>query len=96
MPGARLKHLWRNWFRKTDVEAELDDEVRSYVEMAADERMAAGATSEEARRATLAEMGGAERLKQQVREERAGARLESVAQDLRFGLRQVTQSPGFG
>lgn len=96
MPGAQLKHLWRNWFRRTDVEAELDDEVRSYVEMAADERMAAGATSEEARRVTLAEMGGAERLKQQVREERAGTRLESVAQDLRFGLRQVTQSPGFG
>jgi putative ABC transport system permease protein len=93
---ARWKSLWRNRLRKSEVETDLDDEVRAYVELAAAERVAAGATPEEARRATLAEMGGAERLKQQVREERAGTWLESVEQDLRFGIRQVTQSPGFG
>ncbi|HTW48688.1 MAG TPA: ABC transporter permease [Acidobacteriaceae bacterium] len=96
MNGARLRSLWRNWFRRNAVDADLDEEVQAYVEMAAEEKIAAGATAEEARRATLAEMGGAERLKQQVRAERAGTWLESVAQDLRFGLRQVTQSPAFG
>lgn len=95
MPGSRLKAFWRNWFRKPAVEADLDDEVRSYVELAADERIAAGASPSDARRATLADIGGAERLKQQVRDERAGTWPETVAQDLRFGIRQVTQSPGF-
>jgi putative ABC transport system permease protein len=95
MPGARWKSLWRTWFRKDAVESDLDEEVRAYVELAADERAAAGATPEEARHAALAEIGGAERLKQQVREERAGTGVESVAQDLRFGIRQATQSPGF-
>ncbi|HKR26998.1 MAG TPA: ABC transporter permease, partial [Acidobacteriaceae bacterium] len=95
MPGSRLKAFWRNWSRKPAVEADLDDEVRSYIEMAADERAAAGATPEEARRAALANIGGTERLKQQVREQRAGTWSETVAQDLRFGIRQVSQSPGF-
>lgn len=95
MPAARLKSLFRNWFRKPAVEADLDDEVRAYVDLASDERIAAGATADEARRATLAELGGAERLKQQVRDQRAGTWMETVAQDLRFGIRQVTQSPGF-
>jgi putative ABC transport system permease protein len=95
MPFARFKSLWRNWFRRGAVDADLDEEVHAYVEMAAEEKLAAGATPEEARRAALAEIGGAERLKQQVREERTGTAFESITQDLRFGLRQVTQSPGF-
>jgi len=96
MNAARWKSFWRNWFRKSVVESDLDAEVRAWVELAADERIAAGASAADARRATLADIGGAERLKQQVRDERAGTGLESVAQDLRFGIRQVTQSPGFG
>lgn len=96
MPFSRLKSLWRNWFRKNAVDADLDEEVRSWVELQADEKIAAGVAPESARRATLAAIGGAENLKQQVREKRAGAALESIAQDLRFGIRQVTQSPAFG
>jgi len=95
MLGARLQSMWRNWFHKAALEAELDDEVRAYVEMAAEERVAAGETPDAARRATLAALGGAERLKRQVREQRAGAGLETLARDLRFGVRQATQSPGF-
>ncbi|HEY6448011.1 MAG TPA: ABC transporter permease [Acidobacteriaceae bacterium] len=96
MIWSRLKSALRNWFRKEAVEADLDDEVRAFVEMAAEERLAAASTSDEARRATLADMGGIESVKQQVREQRTGTRLESVTQDLRFGIRQVTKWPGFG
>jgi predicted permease len=78
------------------VDADLDAEVRAFVEMSAEEDAARGVRPEEARRRALAEVGGAERLKQQVREGRTGAGIESVLQDLRFGVRQVVKSPGFG
>ena len=94
-PWSRLKSLGRNLFRRSAVEKDLDDEVRSYVEMLADEHIEAGTGAEEARRITLAEFGGAERLKQSVREERAGSTLGSIVQDLRFGFRQVARAPGF-
>lgn len=96
MSWSRWKSLWRNWFRRHAVEAELDDEMRAYVEMAADEKAADGVARGEARCAVLAEMGGVERLKQAVREEHTGTGMESVAQDLRSGVRQVVKSPGFG
>jgi putative ABC transport system permease protein len=93
---SQLRSLWRNLSRKRAVEEDLDDEVRAYVEMVADEKKVNGATAEEARRIALAEFGGAERLKQSVREQRIGTALGSVAQDLRFGVRQVVKAPGFG
>jgi putative ABC transport system permease protein len=94
-PWCRLKSMWRNLFRRRAVEKDLDDEVRAYVEMLAEEKIGTGTGAEEARRIALAGFGGAERLKQSVREERAGSTLESIAQDLRFGLRQVVKAPGF-
>jgi putative ABC transport system permease protein len=93
---SQLRSLWRNISRKRAVEEDLDDEVRAYVEMVADEKKVNGATAEEARRIALAELGGAERLKQSVREQRIGTALGSIAQDLRFGVRQVVKAPGFG
>jgi putative ABC transport system permease protein len=96
MVWSRVRSLWRNWFRRGGVDADLDAEVLAFEEMSAEEDTARGVTPEEARRRALAEVGGAERLKQQVREGRAGAGIESVMQDLRFGVRQVVKSPGFG
>ena len=95
-PWSQLKSLCRNFSRRRAVEQDLDDEVRSYVDMVADENMATGAAAEEARRIALAEFGGAESLKQSVREQRVGATMESILQDLRFGFRQVVKAPGFG
>jgi hypothetical protein len=43
---------------KSRAEAELDDELRAYVEMVTDEKVAAGVSPAEARRSTLAEFGG--------------------------------------
>jgi len=93
---SRLKSLFRNLFHRRAVEEDLDDEVRTYVEMLAAENEAAGVAPVEARRRALAEFGGAEHLKQTVREKRTGTMLESIGQDLRLGVRQLFKSPGFG
>jgi predicted permease len=85
----------RNLFRKQQVESQLDDEVRSYIDLIADERVAAGMSPSEARRTAVADSGGVEQVKQAVRDRRAGARVELLWQDARYGLRQLWRNPGF-
>jgi len=91
----RLRSVLRNLLHKREVEKDLDEEVRSFVEMVADGEMAAGVERGEARRRALAECGGMERVKQGVRNGRSGVGLETLGQDLRFGVRQLRRNPGF-
>jgi predicted permease len=91
----RITSVLRNLFGKQQVESQLDDEVRAYVDLLTDERIAAGMSASEARRTAQAEFGGVEQVKQAVCDHRAGTNLESIWQDGRFGLRQLRRNPGF-
>jgi hypothetical protein len=90
-----LRNLLANLLGNEKVERQLDNELRSYVEMVIDEKVAAGIPASEARRTTLAEFGGVEQVKQAVRDRRAGIRLEVIWQDVRYGWRQLLRNRGF-
>lgn len=92
---SRMRAALRNLAHRQRAESDLDAELRACAEMLADEKMAGGIPAAEARRRALAELGGAEQVKQAVRDERAGAGVEELWQDVRFGLRQLRRSPGF-
>ena len=94
MPG-RILSLFRNLLRKRTVEQALDDELRSSVEILTEEKMKAGLSHPEARRQALIELGGVERVKEEVRAIRAGRLLEDLARDVRFAFRTLAKSPGF-
>jgi predicted permease len=90
-----IRSLLANLLRKEKVERQLDHELRAYVDMVTDEKVAAGVPASEARRSTLSDFGGIEQVKQAVRDHRAGTRFEVIWQDVRYGWRQLLRNPGF-
>jgi predicted permease len=90
---SRIVKLWRNLTAKKEVEHQLDDEIRSYVDMLEAEKIASGLTSEAARRQALVEVGGIEQVKEQVRDLRIGRRFEIVASDLQQAWRTLWNMP---
>lgn len=91
----RLASALRTLLRKRQIETELDAEIRAYVDAIADEKMERGVSPTEARRQALAESGGLEQVKQAVRDQRASTTIESVIQDVRYGIRQMRSNPAF-
>jgi putative ABC transport system permease protein len=77
-----------------DVDRELDDEVRFHVEMQTQKNVQAGMSPTEARRAALLKFGGVEQTREAARDTRK-LWLDSIWQDLRFGLRGLRRNPGF-
>ncbi len=88
-----------NWFqrlsRRGQMEKELDAELRFHFESQVGDKIRGGLTEAEARRATRLEFGGIEQIKEDCRGSRGTLWLESILQDLRFGARILTKSPGF-
>jgi predicted permease len=85
----------RALFRKHQVEQDLDDELRDYVDAAAAEKRAAGLSREASVRAARLEAGSFERAKEDVRASGWESVVESFWQDVRFGLRMLRKDPGF-
>src|ERR1700760_123613 len=94
-PLCWLSTVWRNLFHKARQDEELDEELRSYVEMLTGEKLKQGMVPSEARRAALIEVGGVEQVKERVREVKAGAAMTDFLRDIRYGVRSLRKSPGF-
>ncbi len=92
---TRLRHFWRHLTDRRGTDAELNEELRAYVDLLAAEKRRAGLSPAEARRTALIETGGTTQVAEQVRDVRAGVWLDSVMQDLRYAARALTRSPGF-
>ena len=85
----------RSLFQRGRVEEELDDELRFHQEQQADKYMRSGMSREEALRQVRLDFGGLEQVKEDCRDARGVSLLESLGQDLRYGLRMLGKSPAF-
>ncbi len=83
------------YFRREEFERDLAEEMRLHVEMKREENLASGMTPEEARRAAERDFGRSSRHLQESRETWGFALLDSLAQDVRLGLRALRMRPGF-
>jgi predicted permease len=86
---------YQRFFRRGLTEKHLDAELRFHLEQQIDDYIAAGMKPEEARRRARLEFGGIDQLKEECRDVGAAHVLETLAQDVSYGLRQLRRSPGF-
>lgn len=86
----RLRVLWR-WRRR---ESELDEEMRFHLAAETEERMAAGMSPEEARRAARREFGNLTLTRELTREAWGWGPAERLLQDVRTAVRGVRRNPG--
>jgi putative ABC transport system permease protein len=82
-------------FRRRRFERDLEDELKFDVECRTQDNLRAGMTSVEARRQALLSLGGVDQTKEQCRDGLPLAWLQTVAQDLRYGIRGLRANPGF-
>jgi putative ABC transport system permease protein len=90
-----MMRRWLAAFRRPKPDRELDDELNAYVAGLADDKAHSGMPYQEALRAARIELGGATQVKELVRDQSAGAWLERLGEDLRYGLRMLRRNPGF-
>jgi predicted permease len=93
-----LKTLLSRWvalFRRRKLDNDLDEELRSHLDMAAEENRKRGMPDEEARYAAMRDFGGVTQVREMVRMREGVPMVESLVQDLHFALRQMRKSPGF-
>jgi predicted permease len=88
-------HRLASLFRRRHLEADLDAELRSHLEMAVEGNLCQGMSPEQAHRRALLDLGGIEQTKEMYREQRGLPMIETTLQDLRFGFRILRRSPGF-
>jgi predicted permease len=82
-------------FRREQLDRELDDELRSHLEMAMDENQRRGMSGEDARRAAIRDFGGVTQVREKLRMREGLPWLEEVRRDIGYALRQMRKSPGF-
>ena len=79
----------RNLFQRQRCESEMAEELASTLQMHIDENMSSGMSAEAARYAALRSFGGVDQTKEECRDARGLAFIESLLQDIRFGVRML-------
>src|SRR5712675_3784928 len=91
---AYFRSLAARFFRRSQTENELEEELRGHIQLRADDLERSGLDRTEARRRARIEFGGHERFKEECREAIAGNFIDILVQDVRFGLRMFRKSSG--
>jgi putative ABC transport system permease protein len=89
-----FRRLWFLWSRER-LDRDLQEQMRQHLELKIQENLAAGMAEDEARRRAHSEFGNPAVAQESTHATRGFPSLESLFQDIRFGLRLLWRSPGF-
>lgn len=90
-----LIHRLRGLFLTRRLERELDEEIRSHLDLQIEENQRQGMSPNEAQSAALCKFGGVEQIKEVYRDRRGLPLVETTLQDLRYGLRMMLKHKVF-
>jgi predicted permease len=91
----RLRALVRWLFRRDEIERALDTDLEDYIERSAAEKVRAGMSEAEARRAARIELGGVEQTKESVRVRLSFAVIDNTLADIGYALRTLRRQKTF-
>ena len=95
---AKFGEAWRRaifFFRRSQMDRDLAEEMRDHLARKAEKNVAAGMTADEARYAAQRQLGNSTLQQEQSRSSWGFPVLESLLQDVRYGMRGLRRAPGF-
>jgi len=87
----RLLALWRG----SNLDGELNAEVRFHIEMETEKNIRQGMRADQARLKALRSFGPMEKHKEEMRDARGVSWFETLLADLRYGARALVKHPGY-
>jgi predicted permease len=95
MPLQNLISGIKALFHKEQRSQDMDEELLAFQQASAEEKIRSGLDPHQAQRAARIEMASIETVKEKVRSATWESTAESIAQDIRYGIRRLLRAPGF-
>ncbi|MBV8810246.1 MAG: ABC transporter permease, partial [Acidobacteriaceae bacterium] len=92
---AYFRSVAAKFFRPSEIEGDMEEELRSHIQHRADDLERSGLDRAEAERRARIEFGGHARFKEESREALGGNFIETLSQDVRLAVRMLRKSPSF-
>ena len=86
---------WRRFIGRSKADAELRQELESYIDITVEEYIARGMQPDEARQAAYRKLGNITRIREEVYNMNTATLIETIAQDFRHAVRMLRLNPAF-
>ena len=90
-----LLRRWRALTRKTEMDEELNEEMRFHLERDIDQNIRSGMNPEDARYAALRSFGGVDQSKEECRSARGVGFIDNIVRDITYSVRVLLKSYAF-